>query len=75
MTWFFFICLFIYLFIYLIIYKFVYESQVPVMWSSVYSKLGSSNFFQVVVSRVSSPRTSQHGQIYIQENHRIPIIC
>ena len=54
---------------YHLIYLFVYESQVPVTWSIVCGELvvvvvslGSSNFFQVIVSRVSSPGTSQQTQ-------------
>ena len=47
----------------LFIYLFVYESRAPVTWSTVdgelvvlvVCKLGSSNFFQMIVSRVSSP--------------------
>ena len=54
---------------YLFIYLFVYESQVPVTWFSVYGELvvfvvslGSSKFFQVIVSQVSSCGTSQQTQ-------------
>ena len=51
--------------IYLFIYLFVYESRAPVTWSSVVAlveSLGSRNFFQVIVSRASSPGTSQQTQ-------------
>ena len=53
------------LFIYLFISLFVYESRASVTWSSVVVlvvNLGSSNLFQVIVSRVSSPCTSQQIQ-------------
>ena len=56
------------LFIDLLIYLFVYKSQVSATWSSVVVlvvSLGSSNFFQVIVSRVSSPCTSQEIQIQL----------
>ena len=55
----------IYLFICLFLYLFVYESRASVTWSSVVVlvvSLGSSNVFQVIVSRVSSPCTSQQIQ-------------
>ena len=55
------------------IYLFVYESRVPVTWFSVYGELvvlvvslGSSNFFQVIVSRVSSPaQANRHTQLVL----------
>ena len=49
----------------LFIYLFVYESRASVTWCSVVVlvvSLGSSNFFQVIVWRVSSPYTSQQIQ-------------
>ena len=58
---------------FLFIYLFVFESRAPATWSSVYGELvvlvvslGSSDFFQVIASRVSSaaidPGTSQQTQ-------------
>ena len=63
--------------IYLFLYLFVYESRVPVTWSSVWGELivlvvslGWSNLFQVIVSRVSYPRTSQR----IACENRLPLL-
>ena len=61
------------LFLSFFISLFVYESRAPVMWSSVYGELvvlvaslGSSNFFQVIVSWVSSPLVWQSSMYHTE---------